>query len=148
MARVTNMCNQSYHRYPFTGERLNKLISILIRQIKRVCKLKKTDATEIDLMAVTGFLSSLIVMCGAAVFSRYEGWSYMDSFYYCFVTLTTIGFGDFVALQVTTLRERRINLESNLIEQFVLERSSSHQPAGLRGFLNRLYSVRTGCGGR
>lgn len=27
------------------------------------------------------------------------GWSYFNSIYYCFVTLTTIGFGDFVALQ-------------------------------------------------
>ena len=81
------------------GERLNKLISILIRNVKAICKLKKTEATEIDLMAVTGFLSSLILMTGAAVFSRYEGWTYLDSFYYCFVTLTTIGFGDFVALQ-------------------------------------------------
>ena len=81
------------------GERLNKLISILIRNIKALCKFKKTEATEIDLMAVTGFLSSLILMTGAAVFSRYEGWTYLDSFYYCFVTLTTIGFGDFVALQ-------------------------------------------------
>lgn len=81
------------------GERLNKLISILIRNVKAICKFKKTEATEIDLMAVTGFLSSLILMAGAAVFSRYEQWSYLDSFYYCFVTLTTIGFGDFVALQ-------------------------------------------------
>ena len=27
------------------------------------------------------------------------GWSYFNAIYYCFVTLTTIGFGDFVALQ-------------------------------------------------
>jgi len=81
------------------GERLNKLISVIIRHAKSIFKCKKTEATEIDLMAVTGFLSSVILMAGAAVFSRYEGWSYMDSFYYSFVTLTTIGFGDFVALQ-------------------------------------------------
>jgi len=50
-------------------------------------------------MLATGMLSSIIITTGAAVFSRYEGWSYFDSFYYCFVTLTTIGFGDYVALQ-------------------------------------------------
>ncbi|PNF38465.1 Two pore potassium channel protein sup-9 [Cryptotermes secundus] len=56
-------------------------------------------ATEMNLMLATGMLSSVIITTGAAVFSRYEGWSYFDSFYYCFVTLTTIGFGDYVALQ-------------------------------------------------
>ena len=33
------------------------------------------------------------------MFSHYEGWSYFHSIYFYFSTLTTIGFGDFVALQ-------------------------------------------------
>lgn len=82
------------------GERLNKVASVVIRRAKMYLHCSQTEATEINLMMATGFLSSIIITTGAAVFSRYEGWSYFDSFYYCFVTLTTIGFGDYVALQV------------------------------------------------
>ena len=31
--------------------------------------------------------------------SYQEGWSFFDSLYYSFITLSTIGFGDYVALQ-------------------------------------------------
>lgn len=66
------------------GERLNKLASIVIKRFKIFIKLKNTEATEMNLMGATGFLSSIIILTGAAVFSKYENWSYFDSFYYCF----------------------------------------------------------------
>jgi hypothetical protein len=33
---------------------------------------------------------------GAAIFSFTENWSILDGAYFCFITFTTIGFGDFV----------------------------------------------------
>ena len=83
------------------GERLNKGASVIIRRLKVFLKCKDSDATEVNLLLATMVLSSLIITAGAAMFSHYEQWSYFDSLYYCYITLTTIGFGDFVALQVS-----------------------------------------------
>ena len=67
--------------------------------VKKSFGRKHVNATEVDLICVVTTISSLTIAGGAAVFSQYEGWDYFDSVYYCFVTLTTIGFGDMVALQ-------------------------------------------------
>ncbi|XP_035709141.1 potassium channel subfamily K member 18-like [Folsomia candida] len=38
----------------------------------------------------------LYIMGGAAVFSVWEKWGFLDSAYFCFITLSTIGLGDYV----------------------------------------------------
>eukprot|EP00094_Tigriopus_californicus_P002496 TCALIF_02413-PA protein Name:"Similar to twk-18 TWiK family of potassium channels protein 18 (Caenorhabditis elegans)" AED:0.23 eAED:0.23 QI:0/0.33/0/0.5/1/1/4/0/893 len=36
------------------------------------------------------------IFIGAGIFSTWENWSMLEGAYFCFITLTTIGFGDFV----------------------------------------------------
>ncbi|XP_048780012.2 two pore potassium channel protein sup-9-like [Ostrea edulis] len=81
------------------GERLNTFVTFLLRNIKKCFRLKNTEVSQTDLIVITLFLSTIILTTGALIFSKVEGWKPLNAFYYCFITLTTIGFGDFVAMQ-------------------------------------------------
>jgi hypothetical protein len=48
------------------------------------------------------------LLAGALMFSSYEDdWSVIDAVYFCFVTGSTIGFGDFVSNVRASTRTRR-----------------------------------------
>lgn len=82
------------------GERLNTFFAFVIRHIKRVLKLKnENEVSDKTLIGVGTTLSGMVTFAGAAAFSHFENWTYFESLYYCLITVTTIGFGDFVALQ-------------------------------------------------
>merc|ERR1712106_20906 len=46
-------------------------------------------------ITVTLILLFSFIFIGSLLFANWEGWTYTESLYFCFVTLTTIGFGDF-----------------------------------------------------
>jgi hypothetical protein len=57
----------------------------------------KIDYKKITVpISMTLFLLSSYIILGAWLFSVWEGWSYLDGAYFCFITLSTIGLGDLV----------------------------------------------------
>jgi hypothetical protein len=50
---------------------------------------------RVPVLPVLAFVFGYI-MLGATIFSAWENWSFLEGAYFSFITLTTIGFGDFV----------------------------------------------------
>ncbi|XP_029452625.1 potassium channel subfamily K member 12 [Rhinatrema bivittatum] len=50
-------------------------------------------------MLILGIFSIIVSCCASAMYTPVEGWNYIDSLYFCFVTFSTIGFGDLVSSQ-------------------------------------------------
>ena len=48
-------------------------------------------------LTVTMVIIAAYIYIGSVLFHNFENWSMMQSGYFCFITLATIGFGDFVS---------------------------------------------------
>lgn len=84
----------------FFGARLNKLKKRTSKKTQQASGFKGKRYLRVFLEIIFYLIPGLgiFVFIPAGVFCLIEdGWTYLDSFYYAFVTLTTIGFGDYVA---------------------------------------------------
>ena len=84
------------------GNRISEGISTIIKGFERKVYNRETEKLEIKTAVIAFILLLAIIIFPAFGFEALEGWTYFDSVYFCFVTLTTIGFGDFVPVYVKT----------------------------------------------
>ncbi len=54
--------------------------------------------TTIPISVTLSLLSSYLIL-GAVLFSEWENWKFLDGAYFCFVTLATIGLGNYLVLK-------------------------------------------------
>uniref|UniRef100_T1HER3 Ion_trans_2 domain-containing protein n=1 Tax=Rhodnius prolixus TaxID=13249 RepID=T1HER3_RHOPR len=94
-------------------ERLISLLALLlghlhVRQLKKAGKeLDEEDPLDdwkpnvylVLLCLVVG--SVTVALAASFLYTTYEGWTFIESLYFCFVSFSTIGFGDYVATQQT-----------------------------------------------
>lgn len=95
------LLNEVGHMFKYKAKRVVKKISNYLEKI-----LRNKTFTSFATWLVTFLLVYILIIClPAFIFTYTEGWSYRDAHYFCFITLTTIGFGDHV---VGTNRRRQI----------------------------------------
>jgi hypothetical protein len=66
----------------------------LILIIKRFWSVLKLGWSEPEFRGLSIFLGVWVGL-GTVIYSVYEPWTITESFYFCVMTLTTIGYGDF-----------------------------------------------------
>lgn len=97
-------------------------------------------------------LTAGLLLIGTWVFHHVEGWSYLDSFYFSAITLTTVGYGDFApttpAGKLLTVLYVFVGIgllvaflslfANNLIQSVMENREKLHgQVAGIHGKLHQ-----------
>lgn len=79
------------------GNRITEWIIAMIKQFDRKVYNRETENAEIKSAIIAFCLLWLIILLPAIAFANIEtGWDYLGSVYYCFITFSTIGFGDLV----------------------------------------------------
>ena len=80
-------------------ERMLGLVEIIERWMSKNYftqpNLPKSVVRAVNVSLLALFIVTLIILLPAGLFTLTEEWGYFDSLYFCFITLTTIGLGDY-----------------------------------------------------
>uniref|UniRef100_A0A0R3S363 Ion channel n=1 Tax=Elaeophora elaphi TaxID=1147741 RepID=A0A0R3S363_9BILA len=80
--------------------RLSSDVQDLLTARAQIEQLEVKESVEAQLQRISVPLSLVFftmfayLVAGSVLFCLWEGWTFLDSFYFCYISLTTIGFGD------------------------------------------------------
>lgn len=80
------------------GDRITRCIQIALRTVERRYCTEEEEVTKLrtKTIMVIVCLIMLMLLLGGILYNLTESWTFLDGLYFCFVTFTTIGFGDLV----------------------------------------------------
>ena len=78
------------------GDRILSLIELTLRSIQERYFGKEVTKLRSKTMTIILCLIVLMLFLGGVLYNLTEPWTFLDGLYFCFVTFTTIGFGDLV----------------------------------------------------
>lgn len=77
---------------------------------------KKNLKPSVYQLSIILFMVAMLVACAAAsLYSVMEGWTFLESLYFCFVAFSTVGFGDLVSGQRAQHGETRAYQVANCL---------------------------------
>lgn len=86
-----------------------KIVEIwLIKFFSHFTQITLLKIRFIHLILITFILFLTLILLPSFIFLQLEpDWTFLDSFYYCFITITTVGLGDYVPAQSVALIDSR-----------------------------------------
>lgn len=91
--------------FKLVGTNISDVIKKIISAVKKKWPRSKSQhlkAAESALVAIFLNIFALLLISLVAFFRRRE-WTYLESFYFCFITFSTIGLGDFLPFEDTNV---------------------------------------------
>ena len=78
------------------GDRIVSSIHVTLRCIEQRYFAKEVTKLRSKTVSIIFCLMVLMLILGGILYNLTEPWTFLDGLYFCFVTFTTIGFGDLV----------------------------------------------------